>query len=161
MNELLLTIHPLRKRLFGWIKPPPYEVLPKARLSFKTDYRAKNEGKKPVIFKRELKFSVALSESWTHLKCNWVLRLQCKTWLMPSTLFYCLINICFSHLRCIVSLKRFLWHFRQVLQGQLQLWISMNFIIGGKKVVFFFKKVPDFFLNIQLVHVNTGECWVM
>lgn len=44
--------------------------LPKARLSFETDYRAKKLKEKSllslsVLYKRELKSSAALSESWT------------------------------------------------------------------------------------------------
>lgn len=58
MNDLSLTIHPLHKRLLGWIKPPPYEVCQKARLSFETDYRAKKTKEKRLL---------SLSESSTPL----------------------------------------------------------------------------------------------
>lgn len=135
MNELLLTIHPLCKRLFGWI-----ELL--ARLSFETDYRVKNEGKNPVIFKCSLESAaqilcsticeldaevqVLCSKSVRSFNCNWVISAQCETWLMSSTFFRCLIIIYFSYVPSTAFVKRFLRHFKQVLQGQLELWLWIS-----------------------------------
>lgn len=69
MNEPLLTIHPLHKRLFGLIKLPPLEVcqMPGSHLKLIIEQQKKIKREKKiksllslsVLYKRELKSSAA------------------------------------------------------------------------------------------------------